>query len=331
MSSRRFPSAFSSSRHIPAAALVKISISVTFTLENRPMAVRILDMNWVNDCAFIPLGAANYPPYWTVLATPVAEAQGRRLTSTMSASLLVKGQRGPLVEVAGHPTLPLDHFAASRLRSIPGQTARRIADARDWTFSTSFLRLLTAARSRLRIASALPASSQFRPLTCRRRDPAKRPFAGKDQGGACNFGDFSMTARRTITSSLSAPPRTRNSALSRRASAFFRSAPSCADSLVEQPESHVVQVQHRWRGSSRSTAHQSRRERRRRPHRSAGSFTGSSWRTEGALAFCHYLLVDLLILASAVRSVAAGKLKIHNAHPGCSTACAILTTTPRCR
>ena len=151
-----------------------------FTLENVAVAVRI-DMNWNPSYSYatIPPGSTNYPPYWTVLATPVAEAQGRAHFHDVRISH-IRGTAKTAFEVAGYPSLPLDHFTLSNF-DLQTQTAGHIADARDWTFSNVILK--TADGSKLSLADSQHVTGivTVPALGLPERDPAKRPFAEQDQ------------------------------------------------------------------------------------------------------------------------------------------------------
>ena len=151
-----------------------------FTLENVAVAVRI-DMNWNPSYSYatIPPGSTNYPPYWTVLATPVAEAQGRAHFHDIRISH-IRGTAKTAFEVAGYPSLPLDHFTLSNF-DLQTQTAGHIADARDWTFSNVVLKTADGSKVSLADSQHVTGIVTVPALDPPQRDPAKRPFAEQDQ------------------------------------------------------------------------------------------------------------------------------------------------------
>jgi hypothetical protein len=151
-----------------------------FTLENVAVAVRI-DMNWnpSYSYAIIPPGITNYPPYWTVLATPVAEARGRAHFHEVRISH-IRGTAKTAFEVAGYPSLPLDHFTLSNF-DLQTQTAGHIADARDWTFSNVILKTADGSKVSLADSQRVTGIVTVPALDLPQRDPAKRPFAEQDQ------------------------------------------------------------------------------------------------------------------------------------------------------
>lgn len=151
-----------------------------FTLENVAVAVRI-DMNWNPSYSYavIPPGITNYPPYWTVLATPVAEAQGRAHFHDVHISH-IRGTAKTAFEVAGYPSLPLDHFTLSNF-DLQTQTAGHIADARDWTFSYVILKTADGSKISLADSQHVTGIVTVPALDVPKRDPAKRPFPEQDQ------------------------------------------------------------------------------------------------------------------------------------------------------
>jgi polygalacturonase len=151
-----------------------------FTLENVTVAVRI-NMNWNPSYSYatIPPGSTHYPPYWTVLATPVAEAQGRAHFHDVHISH-IRGTAKTAFEVAGYPSLPLDHFTFSDF-DLQTQTAGHIADARDWTFSNVILRTADGSKVSLADSEHVTGLATVPAVDLPRSDPAKRPFAEQDQ------------------------------------------------------------------------------------------------------------------------------------------------------
>jgi polygalacturonase len=151
-----------------------------FTLEGVAVAVRI-NMNWNPSYSYatIPPGSTNYPPYWTVLATPVAEAQGRAHFHDVRISH-VRGTAKTAFEVDGFPSLPLDHFTLSDF-DLQTQTAGHIADALDWTFSKVLLKTADGSKVSLAHSQRVTGIATVPALNLPRADPAERPFAEQDQ------------------------------------------------------------------------------------------------------------------------------------------------------
>jgi polygalacturonase len=151
-----------------------------FTLENVAVAVRI-NMNWNPSYSYatIPPGSTHYPPYWTVLATPVAEGQGRAHFHDVRISR-IRGTAKTAFEVAGYPSLPLDQFTLSDF-DLQTQTAGHIADARDWSFSNVILKTADGSKVSLADSERVTGLATVPAVELPQPDPAERPFAKQDQ------------------------------------------------------------------------------------------------------------------------------------------------------
>ena len=110
------------------------------TVIDVPVVFRVT-MNWNPSYSYarIPAGITNHPAYWKVLATPVADDQGRAHFHDVHISNIKATGAKTAFEIDAFPELRLDRFTLKHLQ-IEAATAGHIADAKDWTFSDVTLR-----------------------------------------------------------------------------------------------------------------------------------------------------------------------------------------------
>ncbi len=104
-----------------------------FDLHDVAVAFRVT-MNWNPSYSYaaIPASEKNYPPYWTVLPTPVPDAQGKAHFHDVHLSQIT-GTARTAFEVDAFPNVPLQRFELDHF-NLHTQKAGHIADTRDWAF-----------------------------------------------------------------------------------------------------------------------------------------------------------------------------------------------------
>jgi hypothetical protein len=152
-----------------------------FTMIETPVVLRVT-MNWnpAYSYATIPAGIKDYPPYWTVLTTPVPEEQGIAHVHDVHIWNIKATGAKTAFEVDAYKQAPLERFKLDNLH-IEAQTAGHIANAKDWHFSELTLATVdgtTVTQSDTTHITGLPTGkSKPMPST----DPAKTSTVEQDK------------------------------------------------------------------------------------------------------------------------------------------------------
>jgi polygalacturonase len=153
-----------------------------FTLTGIPVVLRAT-MNWnpAYSYAAIPPTEKNPPSYWKVLATPVPPEKGRARFHDVRIWNIKATGAATAFEVDAYADVPLQRFSFAGL-DIEARKGGHIADARDWTFAQTRLRLgapVEIAPGSTVTGLARDAFVVRAPTP--RQDPSKTSFAEQDK------------------------------------------------------------------------------------------------------------------------------------------------------
>lgn len=153
-----------------------------FDLHDVAVALRVT-MNWNPSYSYaaIPPSERNYPPYWTVLATPVPEAQGQAHFHDIHI-FNIKGTAKTLFEVDAFPRVPLERFELDHL-ALRAEHPGHIADTKSWRFHDDTLTSADGAPVELINDFDLTGLLNSRVVAhpAAKPDPSKQSFAEQDK------------------------------------------------------------------------------------------------------------------------------------------------------
>jgi polygalacturonase len=149
-----------------------------FTLKDVQVAVRFT-MNWNPSYSYaaIPREIHDYPPYWTVLSTPVPAEKGMAHVSDVRISN-IQGTAKTAFEVDAYTQAPLVHFTFSDI-DLHVQTAGHIADASDWTFTN--VTLTVADGTKVALTDSRNVTGIETVAAARKPEPKPGTFADQDK------------------------------------------------------------------------------------------------------------------------------------------------------
>ena len=151
-----------------------------FKLTDVAVAMRIT-MNWNPSYSYakIPATETNYPHYWTVLATPVPEAQGMAHVHDVRLANIT-GTAKTAFEVDAFTAAPLERFALDHI-DLRTQTAGHIADAHDWALSNISLNTADGTTVTLHNTANITGLPPGKSLPFATHDPGRQSFAEQDK------------------------------------------------------------------------------------------------------------------------------------------------------
>jgi polygalacturonase len=153
-----------------------------FTLTGIPVVLRAT-MNWnpAYSYAAIPPTEKNPPPYWKVLATPVPPEKGRARFHDVRIWNIKATGAATAFEADAYADVSLLRFSFAGL-DIEAQKGGHIADARDWTFAETTLRLGAPVEIApgSTVKGLAPDAFVVR-APAPRQDPSKTSFAEQDK------------------------------------------------------------------------------------------------------------------------------------------------------
>ena len=146
-------------------------------------AVLTITMNWNPSYSYakIPDGMTSYPPYYTVMTTPVPEGKGIAHVRDVHIWNIKAVNAKAVFNVDAYKDAPLERFQLDHWQ-VQAATAGHIFDATDWKFSDVSLTtqdgsiVETSNASNLTGIPTRPASPQ-----AAQPDPAKKSFAQQDK------------------------------------------------------------------------------------------------------------------------------------------------------
>lgn len=150
------------------------------TLTDVPVVLRIT-MNWNPSYSYakIPETEKNYPAYWKVLSTPVADEKGRAHFHDVHIWNIKATGAKTAFEVDAFPEVPVDHFTLDHMQ-LEAKTAGHISDAKDWTFADNILTF--ADKSLVAVSDTTNVTGiPTKPAAGAKADPAKKSFAEQDK------------------------------------------------------------------------------------------------------------------------------------------------------
>ncbi len=153
-----------------------------FTLTSVPVVLRIT-MNWNPSYSYakIPDGMTGYPAYYTVLSTPVPEAQGRAHFHDVSISGIRATGATTAFEVDAFPEMRLDSFTFDHLE-IQANKAGHIFDAQGWKFSDTTLSIADGGKVLLHDDAGISGiATEPAPAHNTADDSSKKSFAEQDK------------------------------------------------------------------------------------------------------------------------------------------------------